>query len=123
MSDEQKRVFAHNLNKFIEAKGVLQKDVAYAIGVSPQSLNSWTQGIAIPRMPSIQKLADYFGIEMSDLIEEKKVGYYYNEETARIAQEVYENPDLRLVFEACRNTTPEQLQQFIRLAKALRGDV
>lgn len=48
-----------------------QKEVADAISVSPQTFNTWCQGIALPRMGKVQKLADYFHIEKSDLIDER----------------------------------------------------
>ena len=73
MSDEeQKSVFSRNLNKYISSCGKSQKEIADAIGVSPQTFNTWCQGIAIPRMGKVQLLSDYFGINKSDLIEDKR---------------------------------------------------
>lgn len=66
----QQRIFTANLNYFLEQKDVSQKEVADKIGVSPQTFNTWCKGIAIPRMGKIQALADYFGVNKSDLIEE-----------------------------------------------------
>ena len=51
-----------------------QKEVADAIGVSPQTFNTWCQGIALPRMGKVQLLADYFNIGKTDLIDEKTEG-------------------------------------------------
>ena len=48
-----------------------QKEVADAIGVIPQTFNSWCTGQSLPRMGKVQALADYFGINKSDLIDEK----------------------------------------------------
>ena len=45
--------------------------MADAIDVSPQTFNTWCQGIALPRMGKVQRLADYFGIGKTDLIDEK----------------------------------------------------
>lgn len=66
---EQKRIFSMNLTSYLGNKS--QIDVAKAIGVSPQTFNTWCQGIAMPRMGKLQLLADYFGIEKSDLIDDK----------------------------------------------------
>lgn len=66
---EQKRIFSINLTSYLGNKS--QKEVAKAIGVSPQTFNTWCQGIALPRMGKLQLLADYFGIEKSDLIDDK----------------------------------------------------
>lgn len=68
---EQKQIFSKNLLNYLSMKNKSQKEVADAIGVSPQTFNTWCQGIALPRMGKVQRLADYFGIEKSDLIEDK----------------------------------------------------
>lgn len=71
MSDEdQKRIFAKNLNKYLDMHGKTQKEVADTIGVIPQTLNAWCTGQALPRMGKVQALADYFGINKSDLIDD-----------------------------------------------------
>lgn len=67
--DMQRFIFKNNLNNILAEKRKTQKEVAEAIGVSPQTFNTWCQGIAIPRMGKIQLLADYFGINKSDLID------------------------------------------------------
>lgn len=68
---EQKKIFSKNLNYFLSQMNKTQKEVADAISVSPQTFNTWCQGIALPRMGKVQKLADYFHIEKSDLIDER----------------------------------------------------
>ena len=68
IEDAQKAIFQKNLLRYLGDKS--QIEVAKAIDVSPQTFNTWCQGIAIPRMDKIQKLADYFMISMADLIEE-----------------------------------------------------
>ena len=69
--EEQKIIFSKNLNKYLSRSQKTQKEVAAAINVSPQTFNTWCQGIALPRMGKVQKLADYFGILKSDLIDDK----------------------------------------------------
>ena len=83
MSDDvQKKIFTKNLNSYIEQRGKTQLEIAKSIGVSPQTFNTWCKGIAIPRMGKVQALADYFHINKSDLIEEKK----QDDETPAILQ-------------------------------------
>ena len=69
--DIQKKIFSKNLLDLLESREKSQKEVANAIGVSPQTFNTWCQGVAIPRMGKVQLLADYFHIKKSDLIESK----------------------------------------------------
>lgn len=66
----QKKIFSKNLNELMFLNGKSQSEVASAIGVSPQTFNTWMQGIAIPRIDKIQLLADYFHVKKSLLIEQ-----------------------------------------------------
>lgn len=125
MSDEdQKAIFSKNLSHYLLINDKTQKEVADAIGVSPQTFNTWMQGIALPRMGKVQKLADYFGIGKSDLIDDKsesqEESYYTNPETAKIAQEIYENKDLSLLFDAAKDAAPEDLQTVHTMLMALK---
>lgn len=67
---ERKNIFSKNLLRILQQKEKSQIEVANAIGVSQQTFNTWCRGVAIPRMGKIQLLADYFHINMADLIEE-----------------------------------------------------
>ena len=72
MADEkQKKIFSKNLNNYLTLTNKTQREVAEAIGVSPQTFNTWCQGIALPRMGKVQLLADYFKIGKTDLIDNK----------------------------------------------------
>lgn len=73
---EQKKIFAKNLNSLLANHHKTQKEVADAISVSPQTFNTWCQGIALPRMGKVQRLADYFHIEKSALIDESSSSTY-----------------------------------------------
>ena len=44
--EEQKKIFSRNLNNYLSLNNKTQKEVADAIGVSPQTFNTWCQGIA-----------------------------------------------------------------------------
>ena len=69
MKNEQKKIFSDNLKRIVAKSNLPQREIAKRIGVSPQTFNTWIQGIAIPRMGKIQLLADFFNINKSDLIE------------------------------------------------------
>ncbi|MBS6442986.1 MAG: helix-turn-helix transcriptional regulator [Clostridium sp.] len=123
MSDEkQKEVFARNLNKYLEKSGKTQREVAQAIGVIPTTFNTWCLGQALPRMGKVQLLADYFGINKSDLIENKQDSeYYLDPETAKKAQEIFENKQLSLLFDAARDAEPEDLETVHTMLMALKN--
>lgn len=68
--EEQKRIFAKNLNFYIANSGKQQKEVASDLGISPTTFNTWCVGKIMPRMGKVQAIADYFGIGKSDLIDD-----------------------------------------------------
>lgn len=90
---EQKRIFSRNLIRLIETSGKTQKEIAETIGVSPQTFNTWVQGIALPRMGKVQALADYFHINKSDLIDEEYRPADYTPLVHAAARNLMELPD------------------------------
>ena len=66
-----KDVFAKNLKRYMNAFGKNQKEMAEIVGVSAPTFNEWLKAKKYPRIDKIEKLAHYFGILKSDLIEEK----------------------------------------------------
>ena len=69
---DNKNIFAENLNRYMEINGKSRRDVSEAIGVSYYTLTDWVKGKKYPRMDKVEKLAEYFGIMKSDLIEVKE---------------------------------------------------
>ena len=66
-----KQIFAKNLNYYIERSGKSKKELADIVGVAASTLNEWTKAKKYPRIDRIEILANYFGIQKSDLIEDK----------------------------------------------------
>ena len=66
-----KSIFASNLRRYMEMNKKTRREVSEAIGVSYYTFTDWVNGKKYPRMDKVEKLAAYFGILKSDLIEEK----------------------------------------------------
>ena len=64
-----KEVFAENLLYYINKHGKEQKELAEIVGVATSTFNEWVKAKKYPRIDKIEKLANYFGILKSDLIE------------------------------------------------------
>lgn len=58
-----------NIQNLRLQRGVSQKELAVIAGVSDKTVSSWETDRANPRMGPIQKMADFFGIRKSDIIE------------------------------------------------------
>ena len=61
---------SENIKILRERYGLSQKELGQIAGVSDKAVSTWEQGLKEPRMGAIQKLADYFSIRKSDIIED-----------------------------------------------------
>ena len=52
-----------------QALGLSQTDAAYVIGVCPNAVFEWEAGYVAPRLRSVLKIADAYGISRHHLIE------------------------------------------------------
>ncbi len=115
MSDsELRQEFAARLKYYMNIKGCKQSDIARDLGINMSTISSWCNGVMIPRMEKIKMLADYFNINMSDLLEDdtelNNKSYYINDDAKDIAQFLYENPDYKILFDASRKVKKEDIQ-------------
>ena len=67
-----KTIFARNLNYYLAKNGENQIDIVRFLGVSKSTVSAYCSGSQVPRIDKIELLAQHFGIEKSDLIEEKE---------------------------------------------------
>lgn len=113
-------IFSQLLQKF----GVTAYKVSKATGISQSSLSDWKLGKVTPKTDNMKKIADYFGVSVEYLMtgEEKEGGetYYLNDETTKIAQDIFENKELRLLFDAAKDAEPEDLQTVHSMLLALK---
>jgi len=55
----------------MELAGKTQREMAEIVGVSAPTFNEWINAKKFPRIDKVEKLAAFFGIRKSDLIEDK----------------------------------------------------
>lgn len=99
------------------------KAFADVLETTPAELMGWS-----PWMEAFSggmgSLSKHFESNYIDFIDNKsesqEQSYYTNSETAKIAQEIYENKDLSLLFDAARDAKPEDLQTVHTMLLALK---
>lgn len=67
-----KTIFARNLNYYLAKNGESQIDIVRFLGVSKSTVSAYCSGSQVPRIDKIELLAQHFGIQKSDLIDEKQ---------------------------------------------------
>lgn len=100
------------------SQGKLEKELGFSNG----SISKWKNSTPTP--DRLQKLADYFHVSLEYLMtgEEKEGGetYYLNEETSKMAQSIFENKNLRMLFDAAQDAAPEDLETVHSMLLALK---
>lgn len=72
MSDNKsKEIFSANLEKLMSSRGIDRNKLCSDLGLKYTTVRDWLKGITYPRIGKIELLANYFGINKSDLIEDK----------------------------------------------------
>lgn len=109
-------IFSSRLRFFLKKTSMTQAELAKRLNVGTTSVYNWCAGIKTPRMDKIDAMCDLFCCSRSELMEEMSEGnkasggYYADPETAEIAQEIFENHELRILFDAAKHAAPEDLK-------------
>lgn len=130
---------SENIKLLRECYKLSQKELAQIAGVSDKAVSTWENGTKEPRMGAIQKIADHFGLKKSNLIEdygligvlyprgiipvnptaehydwiaERGINqYHFDPETARLAQELRDNPQYRALLDSTKKLKPEAIEE------------
>ena len=110
-----------NFERLCAEKGVTPYRVGKETGISTSTLSEWKTGKYTPKDDKLRKIADYFGVTVDYLMTGSDPdGYYENDETARIAQKLHDNPQLRVLFSAAEDASPEALQDAYEMLLILK---
>lgn len=106
-----------------------QAEMAEKLGISRSTIGMYETGAREPDFETLEKIADFFNVdtdyllgrtEKTSILPETIGHYYLNDETREIAQEVFENPELRSLFHVARDIPPERLKAHIEFMKSLK---
>ena len=76
MSEEDyKKTFSKKLRYYLQLNGKTQVNLVKDLKFNKSTVSTWVNGSKIPRMNKIDTLCEYFGINRSDLIEDKQPTY------------------------------------------------
>ena len=114
---ELNELIAKNITRLLDEQGKTQLELAEHLGVAQSTVSYWCQGVKVPRMTKIDKICEFFNVKRSDLFEEPSQGYYIDPDVQEIAQAIYDNPDIRVLFDAARKCKPEDVKIAVDMLK------
>lgn len=114
--------------KLCELKGVAPADVSRATGIRQSTLSNWKTRNTALSTKHAKTIADYFGVSLEYLTTgqdaEKSstegTSYYFSDETAALAESIYENRELHSLLNAARGLSPEQLKLLASTAEMFK---
>lgn len=114
-------MYYENFRKLCELNNVRPGTVSRETGISTATLTSWKQGKYTPKPDKLQKIADYFNVSLDFLMKgEDSEMYYINEETSKVAQAIFDNPDLKALFDAAQGVSPENIKLAAQMLKRMK---
>lgn len=66
-----KEIMAKNIQYYMTLNNKTRQEMCNALGVKYTTFTDWVKGNVYPRIDKIELMANYFGIEKSDLVEER----------------------------------------------------
>lgn len=109
--------------KLLKEKGLKAADVTRATGIKSPVFSEWKKGKSKPNAEKLIKIANFLGVSVEYLMtgnDRNEEKYYLNEETASMAQTLFENPELRVLFDAAKDAKPEDLKTTYDMLMALK---
>ena len=118
--------FQSVLKSLRKANGLTQDELAKILKISRSTIGMYENGSRVPDYETLEAIADYFNVDIDYLLGRTNKTtiipnhYYLNDETRQIAQEAFENPELRTLFKVARDIPPDRLRAHIEFMKSLK---
>lgn len=100
------------------------------MNVSKPTVSLWESDKRTPNAEMLQKIANFFDVSVDYLLIGKpnttNDSYYYDTEVTELAEQIKNDPELRILLDAKRNLSKQDMKAIINITKSLlqreRGD-
>ena len=98
-----------------------QQELAKKLGIAKSTISMYEVGKREPDFETLEAIADLFNVDMNFLLghDGSELTYYSDPETARLAQEMFDDPQMRSLFHMKRGMEPEKFQAHYDMMKKL----
>lgn len=131
--------YSNRIRELREAKSLSQDQLAEKLNVTKQAISQYERGVRKPSMLMLEALCDFFNVSSDYLLGKDDVtvrlvdadglkaleAYHIDCETMKVAQTIYDDPDLHALFDAARGSKPDNLKlaaEMLRRMKETNND-
>lgn len=115
-------LFNERLRELRQNKGLSQSQLAEALNISKSAISMYELGRREPDLETLEGIADFFNVDINYLLgKEDGSMYYLDPEAAEIAQEVQARPELKILFDASRKVSADDLKFVVDMIDRLKN--
>ena len=116
--------FAEMLKYYLMINDKTQKDIVDDLGYDKSTVSSWCSGNRVPKIDVIIDIAKYLHVNVGDLIEDNRGSdnYYINDDAREMAQFMFENPEYKVLFDASRKVSKDDINVVKTLLDKFRSE-
>ena len=107
----------------LKTKGLKPFDVSKGTGIRSGVFSDWKAGRYTPKADKMQQIADFLGVPVEPLLgvqQDAQEVYYYDKKTLEMAQALFKNKELRLLFDATKDIDSTDLYLVYDLVKRMK---
>ena len=126
--------FPERLRELRAQRGFSQQDLADRTDQTKQAISQYERGVRRPDMDMLLALCDIFNVSLDYLTGKEDVTprlvdnnglrvletYHIDEETMKVAQTIYDDPNLHALFDAARGNKDDNLRLAAEMLKRMK---
>lgn len=106
----------------LKSKGLKPYDVSKGTGIRSGVFSDWKAGRYTPKADKMQQIADFLGVPVEPLLgvqtDAQTEAYYKDIMSAMIAQQMFEDKEIRSLFHIKRNIPADRFKAFYDMISA-----
>lgn len=126
--------YSNRIRELRKAKSLSQDQLAEKLNVTKQAISQYERGVRKPSVPILEALCDFFNVSSDYLLGKDDVtvrlvdadglkaleAYHIDCETMKVAQTIYDDPDLHALFDAAKGSKPDNLKLAAELLRRMK---
>lgn len=111
------------IRSIMKEKEIGNKQLSELSGIPLGTLNKIIYGeTSSPSLDNALAISKALGCTIDDLIGRENTGYYFDDEVAKMAQDLFEREELRVLFDASKNVSKEDIEDVANILEKLKGN-